>query len=246
MIKCIIILQTCVLFALCISCKKNTVSAIPTPTQPVNTINNGFYGYISLSDFTWKQYSTTILNGNANVEFNDVSYDNTGVYIAPKDAGNVLINGVQLRRNFSSFVTDYEDSTQIIFTSPFTINTTGSSYIPSFTLSINNPYPSFSNFTLLTDTLVKSQGFNFTVTNIANADSLFAFIQPLPYYKHIAINGQTNITINFTPAELAVLNLSYPKTISFHFYKYDTVYQNNKPYSVTLLKGYSKDVFIKN
>ncbi len=227
----------------CLSCKK---TAAPDPMPPPPAVTTGFYGYIYLSDFIWQQHSSVILSGNATAEFNDVMYNNEVPDIAPKDAGNVILNGVQLERNYGFFATDYRDSTHTIFTSPFTITTTGSSSIPSFTLSNNSTYPSFSNFSQLTDTLVKSQGFNFTLTNVANADSLFAFIQPLPYYKHIAINGQSSVTVNFTAAELAVLDLSNNKIINFHFYKYETAYQSNKPYKVTLLKGYSKDVFIKN
>lgn len=231
-----------------VACKKdtsNTSIVNPSPNAPINT--DGFYGYINLSEFIWLQYpNISILSGNATAEFNDVRYNNTTPDIAPKDAGSVFLNGIQLKKNYSFFATDYSDSTNTIFNSPFTIHTIGNTTIPSFTLSINKPYPSFGNFTTLADTLVKSQGFNFTLTNIVNADSLFAFINPLPYYKHIAVNNQSNITINFTPAELAVLDLSNNKHINFNFYKYDTVFQNSKPYSVTLLKGYSKDVFIKN
>jgi hypothetical protein len=231
-----------ILFACCMACKKTTT---PTPMPPP-PVSSGFYGYINLSDFIWQQHSSVILSGNATAEFNDVMYNNDVADAAPKDAGNVILNGVQLEKNYGFFATDYRDSTHTIFTSPFTLTTTGSSSISSFTLSNSSPFPSFNNFSQLTDTLVKLQGFNFTLTNVADADSLFAFIQPLPYYKHIAINGQSSVTVNFTASELAVLDLSNDKIINFHLYKYEMAYQSNKPYKVTLLKGYSKDVFIKN
>lgn len=164
------------LFLVCLffSCKKNSSStSLINPPTNTPTSQNLVYGSLETVRSYYRSGTTYTTYVNYGV---GCFFSSSGIYSSnPFDnlpAGAIYLNSIRLSKftGENNFACQYHDSTFNIRTTPFTWDVAGEGIIPGFTTTINDPFPSFLNFSLISDTLSLSKGFTIQLSSMG-ADS---------------------------------------------------------------------------
>lgn len=104
--------------------------------------------------------------------------------------------------------------------------TTAQKYIPAFTYTCNEVFPSFTGFSSLNDSVSKAAGCNFVLTGFSNADRCIFYIQDDFIYESPRLNAAVindSVKVNFTSTEIS--NLSSVSGY-YHLYVYNDTIRN--------------------
>ncbi len=218
-------------------CKKKSP---PTNNQQSNNTPELDWGFFS------SYYTTTELINGANhtdssqlaVFFESPTTSNSS-YVS---AGSVSVNGFTL---YSDPPGGSYYNTNNVIMSPLNWSATGSGTIPAFNFSYSPKYPGFIENNQLPDTVIKSSGITFTLSNIT-------FIN---YPLKISISQGSSLitrtlstipsTISVSASEISSFLENYPFTIQVSMFNISKVQLNNKQYSINSNRVYKKYCYLK-
>lgn len=148
---------------------------------------------------------------------------------------SVFLNGISLQ--FLPFQdSSYNDTTGFslgalhALTYPYTIRVNGKGPIPSFAYTRNGPFPNYTGYSAIPDTIFRSVGFTLNTQTMSNADFIGVTINAGPgksAYKNVSPPFPAKIT--FSATDLSQLDTTSYATIEVVLLKEDNLNVNGKP-----------------
>lgn len=181
------------------SCSKKQSSASP---QSTNTVNGAFVYSNIISTNIVSNVSDTAIQAYC-LFYNTPINPNNGNIGNYTDAGFVSINSITLQKTFLQANRPvYNDTTNAITSFPLTIAISGSSNFGStYFIDNGNWMPNYTNYNQLPNSISKSAGFTYSLSNLVNTAVTEVTI------GNIKQSYTTNI-ISFSPAQLASISTS--------------------------------------
>lgn len=228
------------------SCKKSTTTT--SAGGGGGTATSQAYGELTvLRSFS---YNSGFLSAPTNTAYADfrTNINNIASLI---QIGSVSANGVKLK--YQSVSTTYADSTNAISIIPTTWKVMGASSIPSFTYTDNDSLPGYTGYTLLPDTIYKSQNLSLQINGISGADAVEASfynsgIPSANIYQMKSIGVVTNNTLSFSSTALSPLPLSAsggPTLLIINVFKHNSQFISGVNFSFVTQLEINKQVYIK-
>lgn len=224
------------------SCKKkeesNTATPSNTTTGAVTTSTVNYYGMLGVLQTEILGYSTSSYSSLGLVFFDTPP---TNASVMSVSAGNVVINGIQLKEDNSNLAGPaYADSTLSISAPPYNLTANGSGTFNPLSFSYTGNYPNLVDTASIPLILNRSSGLNIPLNSVFDTDTLVIIIDDnlsQSVAKKYTVSSNS-VTINFTPAELSVLQASTYGGITINMVKNSFVTVNSKDYLISLEKKY--------
>ena len=226
-------------------CKKDTINTSCEITPPINN-NVDYIKLNGLFDIVKKNNLTGTVLGNdygfSTFKFSSIEMLSDSISNYCKDYGIIKINSIVLKKINNTSTLYYYDTTNTYLLSPFTINTTHTLNANSFNFSFNGLYPSYTGYTILTNSIVLSSGCSIKINNYANCDDIEVIIR-----DNVGVKVKKNMTnkdslINFSSNDLYVFNFSTVPyvEIEINFRKNAFNKINDLKYNFRLIQSISK------
>jgi hypothetical protein len=188
-----------------ISCKKK-VEVPPSTTNNPTPNPNSYYALLRVSQNTYVSSSFAFNGSGATAVFSSSAMIGAGTVGGQLEAGQVMLNSTILKKDGmpNPF---YYDTTGTSYTPPVTWSVNGSSGVPSFSQSVTGTYPVFTGTAAVQSSITLSQGASIALNGIMGADEIdvLLFGSNLPVSKTLPGNSTS---VNFTASELSSVGTS--------------------------------------
>lgn len=232
-----------------ISCKKKDSS--PADSSSNNTsgtpVATGVQGLFTTEKFQ------TISNGTISPTSSNSSYAYVSNYNLIQsgyitgslvDIGTVSLNGVSFKKNYWSSDNSYKDTTVAAsYNPPLDWIISGSSAIPSFSFSSNNPYPSYNGYNTILDSFDISSNISIPLSGVTDADEIqYYFVRTSPSYTNTNIQtiSASSTSLTFNTNDLATIGNSSNVYLAVSLYKNNVQIINGKKYNFRIGQTYFK------
>ncbi len=217
------------------SCKKDTANPTPDNTTSSPAANKNIY-YGVLTSFQWSLLNTgsatlTPGGGITTAMFSSVPMaGNSAISGTTLNGGTVSISGVTLKLINTGGMIYYKDSTNTSFGLDHNWVVTGAGSVPAINYSNGAPFPLFTGYTGLTDTIHKGQNTTFDLNGVSGADEISIYISDLTNSTTLKELGSGVTTVSFSPTELSALNSTNNGQIVIEFRKNNFQLFGNKTF----------------
>jgi hypothetical protein len=152
------------------------------------------------------------------------------------DAGEVLINGINLKKIKDEGTIYYNDTINKILEAPYKYSVSGNGSVPSINYNFNADFPTYTGYESLPDT-INLNGHNIILlTGITDADEVEVYISDRLNSSKIKIVSSRKFNspgiekISFTPDDLSSLNKEIGGTIEVFCFRCSYLLVNKKYY----------------
>jgi hypothetical protein len=201
-----------------VSCgSSSTITACPGASYYA-ILSHGKSGWV-----TGGSVSTTSDVAEAYFSSSATTWPNTSTYVL---VDTVKLNAAQMK--FDTLDNSYHDTLGISsggmgqIPYPLTWEVAGNNGIPSFTFTDNGPFPGYSGYNQLPDTIDPAQGFSFQLSGISNSGEITIMAFDGVSKFAFKINPASSGTITFSASELAGFSSGSTGLIQVSVIKHNT------------------------
>lgn len=160
------------------------------------------------------------------------------------DAGNVSLNGVYLKKGVPlALPFNYVDTTYMAAASGSRHwLVTGAGNVPVINYTCNDPYPTYTGYALLPDTIHLGQSNTISLQGIGGADEIEVVIFTSAFTDKTIPGNSTSVT--FSAADLSTLSPANNAFVSMISYKNSYQLFGGKTYKFSTAYGVQKNIIV--